>query len=127
MSTKSVDMEAWKVHPFTYRNNRGTAFTKQGQFISFGIPEPRKGELMRGGDRIGFDVVEITPDMIGSKVAIFTSIEIKGYGDHIRAGQDKWHNFVLDNGGHSEIWKEKKDGSIEVISDKIEEKNEKEN
>jgi len=110
MTTKEIDDAAWFKYPFTYRNNRGVAKTKKG-FIRFGMPPPPAGkqkDTLKGGDRIGFTPVVVTPDMIGKKISIFTNIEIKGPGDKLVQGQIDWHNFVLNHGGISEIWYEDK-------------------
>ena len=61
----------------------------------------------------------ITPEMVGSTVAVFLNIEEKTVNDRLKPGQSKWHNFVLESGGLSEIWQEKKDGSIEVENEII--------
>lgn len=122
MSTATVNDEAWLKHPYTYRNNRGCTKTSDGRFLRYGIPEPRgheKPEDKKGGDRIGFDEIVITADMVGKKVAVFTSIEIKGFGDVLKEGQANWHNFVIQHGGKSEIWKEQADGSINIIDKEI--------
>ena len=127
MSIKTLDEAVWLSYPYTWRNNRGTATTPHGQFIRFGIPEPRtpeRTEDMKGGDRIGFTPVEITADMVGKTVAVFTSIEEKTINDRLKEGQIKWHNFIIEHGGISEIWHEKKDGSIEVTKNEITEKTE---
>lgn len=107
MTTSEVDTKAWLTYPFSYRNNRGTAKTKTGSFIRFGIPLPRGNERpkdKKGGDRIGFTEIEVTPDMVGKKIAAFINIEIKGDGDELAPGQIEWHNFVLEHNGLSEVW-----------------------
>lgn len=117
MTTNDLNDQAWSKYPFTYRNNRG-CFKAGKRFIRYGIPEPRgkeTGDDMKGGDRIGFHVMTITPDMVGRKIAVFTNIEIKGRGDKLKTGQIKWHNFILDQGGISEIWDD-----IVIIKEKIE-------
>jgi len=123
MSTSTVNDVAWEAFPLTYRNNRGCAFVN-GCFIRFGIPEPQgkkeDDDALKGGDRIGMSDLLITPEMVGKHVAIFTSIEVKGIGDVLKPGQIKWFNFVLQNGGRAEIWKEQLDGTIEIIKEKIE-------
>ena len=120
MSIKKLDEAVWLEYPFTWRNNRGTAQTKHGQFIRFGIPEPRTPEKdsdMKGGDRIGFTPVLITPDMVGRTIAVFTSIEEKTVNDRLKEGQINWHNFVIEHGGISEIWHETKGGEIEITKE----------
>jgi len=123
MSTKTTDEAAWLANPYTYRNNRGTAHTNRGRFIRFGIPEPRGKETaddLKGSDRIGFEEIEVTADMVGSKVAVFKGVEIKGYGDSLKPGQISWHNFLLEHGARSEVWKELNSGEIEIIKERIE-------
>jgi hypothetical protein len=123
MSTATVNDAAWLAYPFTWRNNRGTAILN-GKYVRFGIPEPRGRESdddMKGSDRIGFTPVIITPDMVGSTVAVFTGIEIKGHGDRLKPGQRKWHSFLLDHGARSEIWIELADGTIDVIREEMDE------
>src|SRR5574344_16394 len=115
MTTSEVNDSAWQAHPWTYRNNRGCAKTEDGRFIRYGIPEPKgrkePDDALKGGDMIGFDEVTITPDMVGKTVAVFTNIEVKGDGDRLKEGQVRWHNFVLEHGGRSEIWYG--DGTVE--------------
>ena len=61
----------------------------------------RFGLCTGSGDLIGFNVVEVTPEMVGSKVAIFTSCEVKAEGKKILAGspQEKWLNMINRFGG----------------------------
>lgn len=121
MTTQEISDAAWVAFPFTYRNNRGVAqatyIKKQTdgsgkiskRIIRYGIPEPKGNETdadYKGGDRIGWATIEITPDMVGEKIAVFTSIEIKGPGDKLKTGQIKWHNLVIRHGGISEVWTE---------------------
>lgn len=123
MSTATVNDAAWAANPYTWRNNRGTAMLKD-KFIRFGIPEPKGHETdddYKGSDRIGFEQVTITPDMVGKTVAVFKGIEIKGRGDRLKEGQRRWHSFLIEHGALSEIWLEQKDGTIKVVKDKIDE------
>lgn len=106
MTTGELQDSALEKYPFIFRNNRGAYKqeyeTKSGRakarYITYGIPEPRRGRKesdsdMKGGDLIGF-----------SNTGTFINIEIKGPGDIIKEGQVKWHNFILQHGGISEIW-----------------------
>lgn len=120
MTTSQVTNKAWEAHPWTYKNNRGCVRTAGGGFLRYGIPEPtgkEKDDDMKGGDRIGFSEITITPDMVGKTLAVFTNVEIKGDGDVLKSGQVRWHNFVLAHGGVSEIWK----GNGEIIKEEIRE------
>jgi hypothetical protein len=119
MTTKQIDDKAWLDHPFTFRNNRGSYKPEHGGYIRYGIPEPPSGrrehdDELKGGDRIGWTEIEVTPEMVGKKIAVFTNIEIKGPGDRLKEGQIKWHNQVIDSGGISKIYKEE-----EVICEKM--------
>lgn len=119
MKIKELDERVWLSHPFTWRNNRGTAQTSHGQFIRFGIPEPRTPERpddMKGGDRIGFTEVKITPEMVGRTVAVFTNIEEKTDNDRLKPGQIRWHNFVIEHGGISKIIKSEGDKLSEITT-----------
>ena len=132
MSTATVNDAAWLSNPYTWRNNRGVFYAKGLRRPVFcGIPEPKPKQHedgyyeddddLKGGDRIGFEQVVITPDMVGKTVAVFKNIEIKGYGDTPKRGQILFHNFIIALGGLSEFWLEKKDGAIEVVKEKIDE------
>jgi hypothetical protein len=128
MNIRELDDRAWLEHPTTWPNNRGVT---RDTHIPYGLPPPKirrqadggfreDDEAKKGGDRIGFKPVVITPDMVGQKVAIFVSIEEKTVNDRLSIGQKNWHHFVLENGGISEIWQVQKDGEIEIIKGKIE-------
>lgn len=105
-------------YPMTFRHDVGTAVIggkqfkakkdgivkiKKGQQISIGGTLQRYGLIKGAGDRIGFKEVEVTQEMVGSKVAVFTSIEIKADGDRIGLDQLIWHFNVLISGGISRI------------------------
>ncbi len=76
-----------------YRNNCGT------------LPDPRTGRpvqfgLARGSaDLIGWRIITITPGMVGSQVAVFTSIEVKTPTGRVRPEQYAWLNTVQGAGG----------------------------
>jgi hypothetical protein len=53
-----------------FRNNTGTLRDQHGRPVSFGLC---KGSA----DLIGWKRVTVTPEMVGSTVAVFTSIEVK--------------------------------------------------
>ena len=55
-----------------WRNNCGALKDADGRLIRFGVANPG------GSDLIGWRSVTVTPDMVGSKVAIFLAIEVKG-------------------------------------------------
>lgn len=69
-----------------FRQNVGMAWQGRDVIMSPGgrsavILEPRPihcGLVKGSGDIIGWRSVEITPDMVGQRVAVFTSLEVKG-------------------------------------------------
>lgn len=116
MTTKKLSDLALSRHPFMFRNNRGCARIG-ASVVRFGIPEPKGHEKpsdLKGGDYIGIEEIIITPSMVGKSIAVFLNVEIKGEGDKLVEGQIRWHNFIIDHGGISEIWK---DG--EVINERL--------
>jgi len=76
-----------------FRNNTGT------------LPDPRTGRpvqfgLARGSaDLIGWRTITITPEMVGQRVAVFTSIEVKTITGHLTPAQQAWMGTVRTAGG----------------------------
>jgi len=75
-----------------FRNNVGAYNGKDGQWIEFGL---RKGS----GDLIGWRTVEITPEMVGTKIAQFLSVEVKSKTGKVREEQLNWQKQVNNAGG----------------------------
>jgi hypothetical protein len=69
------------------------------------LPDPRTGRpvqfgLARGSaDLIGWRTLVITPDMVGQRIAVFTSIEVKTERGRIRPEQHAWLGCVQAAGG----------------------------
>jgi hypothetical protein len=76
-----------------YRNNCGS------------LPDPRTGRLVTFGlakgsaDLIGWRTVTVTPDMVGQRLAVFTSIEVKTSTGRLRPEQQAWLGVVRSAGG----------------------------
>jgi hypothetical protein len=79
-----------------FRNQVGTYKLQDGRVVSSGLA---KGSA----DLIGWKTVEITPDMVGQKLAIFTSVEIKTPTGRVSPEQSNWLKQVSDGGGISLI------------------------
>ena len=80
-----------------FRNNTGTATTKDGRYIRFGL-------AVGSGDLIGWETIEVTPEMVGEKIARFLSVEVKrGKGGVISAEQQNWSDLVNKHGGRAII------------------------
>ena len=69
------------------------------------LPDPRTGRpvqfgLARGSaDLIGWRIITITPGMVGSQLAVFTSIEVKTPTGRVRPEQHAWMAAVSGSGG----------------------------
>ena len=69
------------------------------------LPDPRTGRpvqfgLARGSaDLIGWRTVTITPDMVGQRIAVFTSNEVKTSTGRVRSEQQAWLACVQQCGG----------------------------
>ena len=64
------------------RNNSGALQNIEGDWIRFGLGNISKkhNQHSKSSDLIGITVVEITPEMVGKKVGVFTAIEVKAVG-----------------------------------------------
>jgi hypothetical protein len=73
------------------------------------LPDPRTGRLVTFGlakgsaDLIGWRTVVVTPEMVGTRLAVFTSIEVKTPTGRVRPEQQAWQAAVLAAGGISGI------------------------
>ena len=98
-----------------FPNEIGTALQGRPQFVSKpGMIKVDKGDVVirrfqrvpygllpGSGDRIGWSTIEITPEMVGRRVAVFTSAEGKVGSDRMSAEQRQWHEAVREAGGVS--------------------------
>jgi hypothetical protein len=75
-----------------FRNNTGTLKDANGRPVQFGLC---KGSA----DLIGWRTVTITPDMVGTQVAVFASIEVKTATGRLRPEQQQWLDAVQSAGG----------------------------
>jgi hypothetical protein len=76
-----------------YRNNCGS------------LPDPRTGRLVTFGlakgsaDLIGWRTVVVTPEMVGTRLAVFLSIEVKTPTGRASPTQQAWLSVVHGAGG----------------------------
>lgn len=82
-----------------FRNNVGLFETKDGRKV-------RTGLCVGSSDTIGWTELVVTPEMVGKKVAVFTSIEIKTKGTRTTALQRNWLQAVNTAGGIAMIEKD---------------------
>lgn len=87
-----------------FRNNTGQGWvgqmTRQGALTILKNARPLNAGLVKGSsDLIGWTTLEITPDMVGRKVAVFTAIECKTDSGRTDAEQLKFLQNVQAAGG----------------------------
>ena len=69
------------------------------------LPDPRTGRLVTFGlargsaDLIGWHTVVVTPEMVGQRIAVFTSIEVKTPTGRLTPAQHAWLGAVRSAGG----------------------------
>lgn len=79
-----------------FRNHVGSVQDRTGRWHSFGLA---KGSA----DLIGWQTVEVTPDMVGQKIAVFLSIEVKTTTGKTKPEQEAWARTVASKGGKAGI------------------------
>lgn len=75
-----------------FRNNTGTLRDQHGRPVTFGLC---KGSA----DLIGWRTVTVTPEMVGTQMAVFLSIEVKTATGRLRPEQQQWLDAVQAAGG----------------------------
>lgn len=87
-----------------FRNNVGALQDVKGRLVHYGLC---KGS----GDLIGWKSVIITPDMVGNKIAIFASLEVKTDSGNVRPEQKAWADTVKEAGGIAGIVRSEDDAA----------------
>ena len=93
-----------------FRNNTGTLRDANGRPVQFGLC---KGSA----DLIGWKRVTITPEMVGSTVAVFLSIEVKTPTGRLRPEQQQWLEAVQAAGGIAGVARSVEDAQRIVTAD----------
>jgi hypothetical protein len=75
-----------------FRNHVGGVRGEDGRWHDFGLA---KGSA----DLIGWQSIEVTPEMVGRRLAVLVSIEVKGPGGRVRPEQKNWAEQVARVGG----------------------------
>jgi hypothetical protein len=75
-----------------YRNNCGVLRDHRGVPVSYGLQTG-------SSDLIGWRSITITPEMIGQRIAVFCSIEVKSTTGRVRQEQQQWLDAVTAAGG----------------------------
>ena len=95
----------------TVRTKDGHAYTTNGGEVLIIDPRPLHAGLVKGsGDAVGWTSLIITPDMVGRRIAVFTSIETKVPDTgRLSPEQRNWHTQVQAAGGYSIIARDEAD------------------
>lgn len=81
-----------------HRNNIGAYFDPKTQrMIQYGVCNPG------GSDLIGWTTVEVTPEMVGTRLAVFTAVEVKAPNGRATEAQLNFISQVLKAGGFAGI------------------------
>src|SRR6185312_1676232 len=99
-----------RLQTFLWRNNRGAGKLANGNFLRWGLANDSKGlgDSVKSGDLIGGEQIQITPDMVGSVIMRFLSIEVKRRDWKFAAtaeelAQVKWATIINSLGGRAII------------------------
>ena len=118
--TKETLIAATKSNNRLFRNNTGTGWAgKSHRFTEIKTitvmpgdmlirnARPLKAGLAKGSsDTIGWTNVEITPEMVGKTIPVFTAVEIKTRGTRTTANQKNWADYINKENGIALIIKE---------------------
>ena len=75
-----------------WRNQVGKYHLADGRWISSGL-------AVGSADLIGIKSVTVTKEMVGKKIGVFLSVEVKGQGDKPTTKQTAWRDMVRELGG----------------------------
>lgn len=95
---------------YLWRNNVGATYTKNGDFIRFGLANDSKeiNFRLKSSDLIGIKPMKITQEMVGKTVGVFVAREIK-HGKWKYAGTQReeaqlnFVNLINSLGGDAEF------------------------
>jgi hypothetical protein len=90
-----------------FRNNRGV-YKDGNRVIRYGVGPNGASDL------IGWTCVEVTPDMVGKTVAVFTAIEVKTPDGTVKADQQTFVDNVRAAGGLAGIARSA-DDAIQIV------------
>jgi len=124
MTSQEINNRVLEKYPMLFRNDCGVGYhggilkkTTGGKRIVIDPKIFSYGLCPGSGDFIGWIPIVITPDMVGRKVAVFSSVEVKTEHDRLSDRQRVWNRAINRDGGIAEVWQEK-NGVIRVIKGK---------
>lgn len=93
-----------------WRNNRGAGKMASGSFVRYGLANDSKalGDAVKSADTVGIEPTLITPEMVGTTIGRFLSVEVKRQGWKYsgtleECAQAQWAAIVNSNGGRAII------------------------
>lgn len=102
---RTAHLVASKIGARLFRNNVGLGWagkikSKEGGTVTLTNARPLHAGLIEGSsDLIGWLTVTVTPEMVGRKIAVFCSPEIKTETGPILATQETWIENIQKAGG----------------------------
>lgn len=104
---REITLETSKTGTRLFRNNVGKAWAgNKYERINQTDVIIRNARILHAGlckgssDRIGWNPVKITPDMVGKTVAVFTAVEVKTNKGRSSIHQDRFLQAVRKSGGY---------------------------
>jgi hypothetical protein len=76
-----------------FRNNQGALKDATGRLVRYGVCQPG------GADVIGWRSIEVTPEMVGQRVALFAAVEVKTLTGRLTPAQRQFLDAVRSAGG----------------------------
>lgn len=105
----------------TFRNNTaqawvGTLVARTSNTITLKDYRPLHAGLTKGSsDLIGWTTVEVTPEMVGARLAVFTAVECKSERGRATEEQINFVNAVMSAGGFAGIARSEAD-AINIVA-----------
>lgn len=99
---RNTTAQGWAGKSFELRAGE-TYKAKGGERVVIDAYPIKAGLCVGSGDIIGIDSVVITPDMVGKKVAIFCSWEVKSGTGRATPAQINFAKFIRNAGGVAEV------------------------
>ena len=99
---KRVQISASQEGCRLFRNNNGKLKDRTGMWITYGL-------CPGSADLIGWTPVQVTADMVGKTIAIFTAVEVKTEKGVVEELQENFINTVNGSGGISFVARSEED------------------
>ena len=104
----NVRVEASRKGAKLFRNNVGALRDERGVPVRYGLANdtPAMNRVIKSADLIGWETITVTPEMVGTRVARFLSVECKEEGWRFTASQREqaqkaWATMVIAGGGRA--------------------------